>query len=162
MRKNNVLIPMDGTEFSLQVLPLIQRFLNPTGNRLILLHVEKEPETIHIHRPGFEDLDIYVDQAEAALRVNFADSIYPLVQKLTAAGFEVTTDVWFGKPVHEIEAYIAHEQVDLVAMATHGRTGLGRVIFGSVAEHVSHHSKTPILLIHPVAEAKEAELPPLV
>jgi nucleotide-binding universal stress UspA family protein len=37
-------------------------------------------------------------------------------------------------------------KVDLIAMTTHGRTGLGRVVFGSTAEHVLHHTNCPVLL----------------
>jgi nucleotide-binding universal stress UspA family protein len=57
----------------------------------------------------------------------------------------------FGPPAAEIERYIDEEGVDLVAMTTHGRTGLARLVAGSVAEHVLHHAKTPILLYRSVA-----------
>ena len=82
MKKHTVLIPVDELDFSLKILPMVQRFLNPTENHLILLHVEKEPEAVHIDRPGAEDLDIFVDQAEAGLRLTFADQLYPLVRSL--------------------------------------------------------------------------------
>lgn len=149
MKKNDVLIPVDGVEFSLQILPCVRRFLNPAENRLILLRVEPEPEPVHIHQPGFEDLNIYVDESEAALRDCFADELLTTVRTLEQMGFEVTTDVEFGQPIPKIEAYIARKDVDLVAMTTHGRTGLDRVLHGSVAEHLLHHVAVPVLLFHP-------------
>lgn len=149
MTKNLVLIPVAGAEFSLQVLPCLRRFLNPTENRLLLLHVEKEPETFHLHEPGMEVIDVYVDESEAALRTQFADQLLLVVRELEGMGFEVATDVAFGQPVTKIEEYIARAQVNLVAMVTHGRTGLDRILHGSVAEHLLHHTHVPLLLVHP-------------
>ena len=149
MTKNLVLIPVAGAEFSLQVLPCLRRFLNPTENRLLLLHVEQEPETFHMREPGMEEINIYVDESEAALRIQFADQILLTVRELEQMGFEVATDVVFGEPVAKIEEYIARAQVNLVAMVTHGRTGLDRILHGSVADHLLHHTNVPLLLVHP-------------
>lgn len=149
MTKNTVLIPVDRAEFSLKILPCLRRFLNPAENRLILLHVDPEPEAVELRGPGSEDLTIYVDESEAALRTQFADMSLPTVRELEKMGFEVTTDVAFGQPITEIEQYIATQNVNLVAMATHGRTGLERILRGSVAEHVLHHIDVPVLLFHP-------------
>lgn len=152
MKKKTVLIPIEDPEFSLQILPHVERFLNPAENQLILLHVEKEPEVIHIAQSGPEDLSIYVDQSEAALRTNFADQMLPTVRALEKMGFEVRTDVQFGNPVHELEEYINTNHIDMVAMTTHGRSQLGRVVFGSVTEHIVHDIDVPILLFHPARE----------
>ena len=154
MKKNKVLIPIDGLDFSLKVLPMVERFLKPAENHLILLHVEKEPEAVHIHQPGMEDLDIFVDQAEEGVRINFADQLHPLVRSLQEAGFEVTTKVYFGKPTQAIDAFLAEQPVDMVAMTTHVRTGLDRIVHGSVAEHLLHHTSVPMLLYHPTPEAQ--------
>lgn len=156
MTKNNVLIPVAEAAFSLQVLPSLRRFLNPAENRLLLVHVEPEPEAFHLHGPGMEDINIYVDEGEEALRVLFADQSLLTVRELEQMGFEVTTDVAFGQPVAEIEKYMAKAQVNLVAMVTHGRTGLDRILHGSVAEHLLHHTNVPLLLVHPPATNGQA------
>lgn len=151
MTKNTVLIPVAGAEFSLQVLPCLRRFLNPTENRLLLLHVEPEPEALHIHEVGTENIDIYVDQGEEALRIEFADQSLLTMRELEKMGFEVKTDVIFGQPIPQLEEYIGRQQVNLVAMVTHGRTGVDRLLHGSVAEHILHHTNVPLLLVHPQA-----------
>ena len=151
MTKNSVLIPVERAEFSLQVLPCICRFLNPADNRLILLHVDPEQEVLHIQGPGTEDISIYVDESEAALRTWFADFSLRTVRELEKLGFDVTTDVVFGQPIPQIEKYITEHNVELVAMATHGRTGFDRFIHGSVAEHILHHVDIPLLLFQPKA-----------
>ena len=45
---------------------------------------------------------------------------------------------------------IEHDKIDIIAMTTHGRTGLSRAIFGSVAESVMHQARVPVLLFRPV------------
>ncbi len=75
MTKNKVLIPIDGSQFSLQILPYVTRFLKAEENELILLGVAEEPKMVEIEGPGSENLTVYVDQAEASIRVNFADEM---------------------------------------------------------------------------------------
>jgi len=146
MTKNKVLIPIDGSQFSLQILPYVTRFLKAEENELILLGVAEEPKMVEIEGPGAENLTVYVDQAEASIRVNFADEMLPYVRMLEKDGFTVCTQVRFGDPIPEIEQCIEAEAIDLVAMTTHGRTGLSRIMFGSVALHVLQHASVPVLL----------------
>ena len=149
MSKKKVLIPISDPQFSLQVLPHLQNFLDPEESELLLLHVEKEPQSIHIERPLMGSVDIYRDEAEYALRVNFADEMKPVIDQLQNEGFDVTTDVLFGKPAQAIEEHLAYVPVDMVAITTHGRTGLEKLMAGSVAEHILHHTHIPVLIFHP-------------
>jgi nucleotide-binding universal stress UspA family protein len=149
MKTNKVLIPIDGADFSLQVLPHIEQLLDPTQTELVLLHVAPEPDVIEL-QPGNPEMTVYVDQSEAGMQVDFADALLPLVRRLEHRGFRVTTTMRFGPPASEIERYIEYEHIDLVAMATHGRTGLDRLARGSVAEHVLHHARVPVLLYRSV------------
>mgnify|MGYP002382947809 CR=1 FL=1 len=52
MVKNTVLIPIDGSHFSLQILNYVTRFLAPADNELILLHVAEEPHVVEVEEPG--------------------------------------------------------------------------------------------------------------
>lgn len=99
MTMNNVLIPIDGSPFSLQILRYVTRFLSPATNQLLLVYVAKEPEVVKIEQPGSEDLNIYVNEAEYAIRGNFADEMLPYRRELEKTGFTVTTEVCFGDPM---------------------------------------------------------------
>jgi nucleotide-binding universal stress UspA family protein len=149
MDTKRVLIPIDGSDFSLQVLPHLQQFLDPTQTELVLFHVAPEPGVLELE-PGNPEMTVYVDQQEAGLAAEFSDAMLPYTDMLTNAGFQVSTATRFGPPAGEIEHYIAEEGIDLVAMTTHGRTGLARLVLGSVAEHVLHHARVPVLLFRPV------------
>jgi nucleotide-binding universal stress UspA family protein len=146
-RTNKVLIPVDGSEFSLQVLPYVMRFSAPEKSELILLHVAEVPSSVRLENSDNEEPVIYIDREVAALEAAFQASMQPQVDKLTQAGFKVTTVLRFGEPTAEIERLIDEEQVGLVAMTTHGRTGLARMLLGSVAQHLIQHAAVPVLLI---------------
>jgi nucleotide-binding universal stress UspA family protein len=133
------------------VLPTITKMFEPDQTELILLHVAPEPEVIELD-PGDPELTVYVDQQEAGLRGNFADDMLPQVRRLEKAGFAASTAMCFGDPTEEIERFVDDESIDMVAMTTHGRTGLARMMFGSVAEHVLHHSKVPIMIYRSFAD----------
>lgn len=148
MVTNRVLIPVDGSSFSLQVLPYVTRFLSPEENELILLYVAPTPNAVFVGGEVF----IYADQEAASVEAEFRTTIQPHVLRLRKAGYTVTPVVRFGDPLSEIERFIAQEQIDLLAMTTHGRTGLSRVLLGSVAQHMVSEVDTPVLLYHPLAK----------
>ena len=68
---------------------------------------------------------------------------------LLAKGIEVESAVRLGHPADEIIDYARTHEVDLIMMSTHGRTGLGRMIFGSVAGRVLLSGVKPVLLVRP-------------
>ena len=153
MRKNKVLIPIDGSDFSRQVLTQVPRFLNPAMNQLLLYRVIEEPNPVHIHEGGV-NIDIYPDQIADGLQSQMANELRADMEQLRAAGFEVQAMLDFGiRPAKTIETIVRDEAIDMIAMTTHGRTGLQRVFTGSVAEHVLHHVNVPILLVRPQKEA---------
>lgn len=152
MRKNKVLIPLDGSAYSRQVLSQLPRFLDASTNQLMLYRVVEEPKPVHIHETGL-DLDIYVDQLEQGLQFHMADELRADMEQLRSMGFEVQATLDFGeRPAKRIESFVEQNEIDMIAMTTHGRTGLRRIFAGSVAEHVLHHVTVPILLVRPAEE----------
>jgi nucleotide-binding universal stress UspA family protein len=145
MRKNRVLIPVDGSAFSLQVIPYITRFLSPEQVELVLFEVAAMPEAVAVGTTVY----VYADQEAASLEAECQVNLLPTVHQLEALGYTVSSVVRFGEATTEIERYLAHEPVDLVAMTTHGRTGLARVLMGSVAQYVINHCNLPVLLYRP-------------
>jgi nucleotide-binding universal stress UspA family protein len=65
----------------------------------------------------------------------------------TQAGLTVVTEIAEGNPHEEILAYVSEHGIDMVIMGTHGRTGLDRVVMGSVAERVVRRSPIPVLTV---------------
>jgi nucleotide-binding universal stress UspA family protein len=83
------------------------------------------------------------DSAEARLAAGLQD----IASELVAAGYEVLTEVRFGDAAEEIVAAAGALRADLVAMATHGRSGVSRLLLGSVAEAALRRLQVPVLLV---------------
>jgi nucleotide-binding universal stress UspA family protein len=169
MTMQKVLIPLDRSYFSRQILPQIRRFINPEFNKLILLHVapsdaahefiptptkpaaEYWPVQTHSSHQdaGFAKHPIYDNQVEDSLMVTVESELQEEIHLLKEAGYITSVEIRFGDPAQKILAFIEEENVDLVAMSTHGRTRASKLIFGSVAEKVMHKARVPILMIHP-------------
>lgn len=66
-------------------------------------------------------------------------------------GVSVTSEVVVGYAAEEILAIAAREEADLIVMGTHGRTGIDRILFGSVAEKIVKNSPIPVMTIRPKA-----------
>lgn len=146
MTKNKVAILLDGSEFSERILPSVQRFLRPEDNELTLFRVGDPVHGVHIH-DGPLQFDIYDDQAEASAAAELSDALQRDLQILENAGYRVATEISFGKTVDEIDHFIKKADIDLVAMTTHKRNGLSKILQGSIAEHVLHHAPIPVLLL---------------
>ena len=68
------------------------------------------------------------------------------------AGLEVEELVVHGEAASEIVRVAKEREVDLIVIASHGRTGLGRILFGSTAESVVRHASCPVLVVKPPQE----------
>lgn len=168
MTVHKVLIPLDGSEFSRHILPHVRRFLDPENSELILLRVAPLPTGLvalpprplvvdTLMQPAYESErnierarhPIYRSQVLASLEGALEDDLQTDASALREAGFSVTAIVRFGNPAEEIVGAVNDEAVSLVAMATHGRTGLSRIVLGSVAEQVLRRVSVPVLLVRP-------------
>jgi len=166
MAKQRVLIPVDGSDASLRILPQVRKLLRPGDAEIVLFRVGAEPEgwTEGPERPTAVDFNgslyptrgesrplhqIYATQEEESRRTVLEDELQEELKLLRADGYDVSAEVRFGKPAEEIRAFAASNEIDLIAMTTHGRTGIKRLFAGSVAEEVVRTVKVPILLLRP-------------
>jgi len=91
--------------------------------------------------PPTGQLDRYTEAGEEAVRA--------VAERARAEGVEATTTVAHGFPSADLLEYVEDSGIDLVAMGTHGRTGLDRVLLGSTTERVVSRSPVPVLAVHP-------------
>ena len=71
------------------------------------------------------------------------------VESLPQDGLDLTSFLTFGDPVGEVDRYLQEHQVGLVALSTHGRTGLASRLLGSVALRVLRHAQVPVMITRP-------------
>ena len=137
-----VLVALDGSISSEAMLRFVLEIAGPLDMTVLLLRVvEPLTPTIadDIYRPTLEDIEVRRRDAEEYLA--------PIAAALRARGVDTAWEVRQGRPAEEILAAAAESGVDLIAMATHGRTGLGRLLFGSVAETVLRRASVPVFLM---------------
>ena len=96
-----------------------------------------------------------VDQgSETILRDREKDARMKIRQLLMRSGIDegrVVVVVRRGQPLREILVYAGREKIDIIIMATHGRSGLSRLVMGSVAEKVVRYAPMPVLTVKPKA-----------
>lgn len=124
----SLLVPLDGSEPALEVLPAVRDFAATTGARIVLLNVIEEPP----HNAGWVEP---VRPLQAAR------------ESLEAAGFTMETDYRRGAAPEQILAAASDHASDLIALSTHGRSGPSRWVLGSVTEEVLRGSLTPLLVV---------------
>ncbi len=137
LRIRRILVPTDGSEASARVIPIVEEFGQWGGVEAILLHVA----AVYPDPLGYPVATMLPTSEEAAQVAEcFAKKFAP--GKVT-----VRTRVAFGMPDMQIVQAAIAENADLVAMATHGRTGFARFLLGSVTESVLRASPCPVVVV---------------
>lgn len=168
-----VLVPLDGSDFARQVIPYLIDVLRPTSHALTLLRVAPVPEGHHPVPPrplAFEgwsaqhgwrgqEPPVYYSQVYEGAVANLEVELLDEARRLAAAGFDVTSEVRFGEAVPEIVAVVEAGGVDMVVMATHGRSGVSRLLLGSVARAVLENVHVPVMMVRPRATLAGEGLP---
>ena len=129
-----IMVPLDGSELAQQVLAHALDMCRAFGATLVLLHVR----------------DAHQGSAEASRR--YLDFIRRAYANSGVAIEEATRE---GPVAEAIIRAADEERIDVIAMATHGRSGLQRVVYGSVAEQVLRSSAKPVLLVRVAGETAE-------
>lgn len=153
-----ILVPLDGSEFAAFALPHAETLATLTGAHLILVQAVPSAATMAAEASlpstgiGMPTMDPFLmenqfETVETELTNNAATILTEAAVPLREKSLQVETAVISGVPADAIIAYAQSEQIDLIVMSTHGRSGLSRLVYGSVAERVLHHSPCPVLLV---------------
>jgi nucleotide-binding universal stress UspA family protein len=134
-----VLVPVDGSDPARAALELALD--DHPDAELLLLHVVDPGRALLQYGAG--DLDAATDAAQAT-----ADRLLAAAAELAASrGVAVETEVGFGDPARTILEYAALDGVERVYLGSHGRSGVTRVLLGSVAETVTRRSPVPVTVV---------------
>jgi len=153
MRK--IIVLLDGSELSQSVLPHVETLVKQWGVELvdvILLMVCEPLDTPPVSAIGMEAPVNFGDLVEEhiAYSKKAADQyLAGVAMRLKDAGLKVSSEVLEGAPAGEIIDYANENPYSLIAMATHGRSGIGRWVYGSVAEKVLSGASSPVFLVRP-------------
>ena len=154
---DRMLVPLDGSEVAEAILPYATELARRCASHVTLIQVvESMAQAMATMAPAepmmvspqaveniTEGLEGETDAAQAYLKQTAA--------KLSSAGLQVDWIVVSGSAGPEIARYAEEHTIEMIAMSSHGRGGLERAIFGSVADHVLRHATIPVLTLpyHP-------------
>ncbi len=145
-----ILVPLDGSELSESALTnVIDLTMDCHALEVILMRI-REPLDPNVIGTLDAKVAVELDQAYRDEAAGYLDKI---VANLKKKGITAKTEVLSGNPAEEIIKYSQKNNVDLIIMSTRGRSGISRLVFGSVAEKVIRNSTVPVL-IKPPASAK--------
>jgi nucleotide-binding universal stress UspA family protein len=165
MPNNKVLIPLNQSELSQEILPYVEKFIPAANNELILFFVTRPPTGAgfgepdlgahYTPRPGDTSVQptlhpIYESQQQDSIIAHVEAELASVTDHLEDAGYKVSLVVGFDKdPVDAILAEIKNSKIDLVAMSTRARVGVTRFFFRNIADTLAQKAKVPVLLKHP-------------
>jgi len=156
-----ILCPVDLSSFSLEALKLAVKMTDASGAALYLLHVidnpfdelymtsltEAEPALLGLYRSEPLKRAKILRATENHSEVLLKQFAHPWISSLPKVRYRIES----GDPFEAILDTADAIRADLIVLATHGRTGIKRLIIGNVAEKVVRHAPCPVLIIKPRA-----------
>ena len=137
-----VLVPLDGSPLAEAIVPFLSEIAGPLDMSIVLLRVlEPVPAAV---AEGARHTFIDVSETRRQDAMTYLASV---ASSLQARGIRTTLEVRSGRPDREVVEAARDLKADLIAMSTHGRSGVGRLLFGSVAEQVLRHADVPLFIM---------------
>jgi nucleotide-binding universal stress UspA family protein len=153
----SILVPLDGSAFAEQALPLALSIGRRAKATLQLAHVDLVPAPVFVQaRNNMENT--YDPQVKERSSAYLDDVVWRLSSR---APVPVETALLEGSVTEALEEHVALKGVDLVVMTTHGRGMLGRALLGGVADKLLRHLPVPVLLVRPRKEPFDLTVEPV-
>ncbi|MFT5502644.1 MAG: nucleotide-binding universal stress UspA family protein [Gammaproteobacteria bacterium] len=165
MANNKILIPLNQSELSQEILPSVEKFFSPSENDLILYFVTKPPSPAGFGEPDLSAgyavssttrtvhptlHPIYETQQQDSIRAHVESELAPVIARLKAAAYQVSLEVGFDTDtVGAIKREIKNRKINLLAMSSQARVGVTRFFFRDIADTITQQAKIPVLLVHP-------------
>lgn len=142
-----IMVPLDGSELAECVLPHVETIAQAGGVRNVVFVRAVEPFSLSSIRgePNFTEEQIKeIDSRTLAAAKKYLDQ---LVSRLDYGKVNIQTEVLTGKVAESLADYATKNEVDLIVIATHGRSGVSRWVWGSVADRLLRSSCIPVLMV---------------
>ncbi len=138
-----ILVPLDGSTRAERILKHVENLAQCFKSKVIFLQIVRPP---HFAGPEMIDISLYQQLLEQG-RQDAKSYLKALQGEFREKGIEARIRVVDGPVVRSIIECAESEDVDLIAIASHGRSGLSRVFYGSTAAGVLNHIQQPLLVI---------------
>jgi nucleotide-binding universal stress UspA family protein len=145
-RYKKIVIPLDGSGWARRVIPDACDIARMNASEIILVHVFNTPARKYVDQIALAGQQGQIDENLTEIEQHLAG----IVSELESENLRVRSVILHSSGIVDaICQFCAEESVDLIVMSTHGRTGLRRLLFGSVARELMECSQIPVMVIQP-------------
>lgn len=141
-----ILIPLDGSELAECVFPNVEAFIKECRVTNIVFACVVEPTLPSFHGEfpvSMEDLE----ERDAARQSSAREYLKEAASRLNSEGAELAVEVLVGRVAESLSEYAEKNDVDLIIIATHGRSGVTRWVRGSVADKILRSASVPVMMV---------------
>ncbi len=150
---NKIVVPLDGSELAEGVLPHVVEMIRGRESRVYLLSVSPLPRKTTSASMGTRPASATIPDDLPDVMRELMEYLRGVAERLNSVAADVWIGVCFGRPADAILAFADDVEADLIAMSTHGRSGISRWVFGSVADRLLRGALCPVLLVRAGSEA---------
>ena len=154
MQIRSILLPTDFSECGNYALSYAASFARTFKASIVCVHVI-EPMVPTVGYSGMTE-PLPIADISAQLEDSAERELPKLAECAECAGLDVEEVIVHGEAASEIVRVAKEREVDLIILSSHGRTGLGRILFGSTAEAVVRHAPCPVLVVKPPQEEESS------
>ncbi len=142
-----ILVPLDGSELAECVLPHVESIARGCGVQNVIFLRVVEPFYMPSGGDGVSFSDKDIKRINSENRTAAESYLSQLASRTKYDRVNVQSEVITGKAADSIAEYVTKNEVDLIVIATHGRSGVSRWVWGSVADRVLRSACVPILMV---------------
>jgi nucleotide-binding universal stress UspA family protein len=150
IRFTKILLPLDGSLFSEASISHVEELAGVSGAEVILLTISEPPEIPSDRSPAIKPTwEEYRDALIQEVEDQGTTYLESVRAKLKEKGIKTSIRFVMGNAAESIIQIAEEEEVDLIAMTTHGHTGVNRWVYGNMTGRIVDESPRPVLIIHP-------------
>lgn len=147
-----IMVPLDGSELAECVLPHVEGFVTDCQVGTIVFVRVVEPTnytqtSIDMHSQDYAEIKRSMETLDEVSRTAANRYLKEVVGRLKQGEMEYKTTVLVGKAAEQLVDYADANEIDLILIATHGRSGIGRWVRGSIADRVLRAARAPVLMV---------------
>jgi nucleotide-binding universal stress UspA family protein len=141
-----ILVPLDGSELAECVLPHVEGFIKGCHvSNIVFVRVVGPPATSHYGEVPISP-QIY-DETVSAMKSEAKGYLEKIKNRLKCEGTKLYSEVLVGRVTDSLADYTEKNDIDLILIATHGRSGVTRWVRGSVADKILRSANVPVLMV---------------
>jgi nucleotide-binding universal stress UspA family protein len=149
-----IMVPLDGSELAEYVLPHVREFAANSRTESIFLVTVVEPVPIHYEEAvSYSDQAAFIgarekaEQIEKENRVAAEKYLDGVKNRFKENNAKIKGELLFGQIADKLVDFVDKNEIDLIIIATHGRSGISRWVRGSIADKILHSACAPILMV---------------